>query len=247
MLATTTSTADTGLLDVLSPLFQKETGIELKWTAVGTGRALELGRSCNVDALLVHDPEAEAAFIAAGSGIERTQIMYNDFVLIGPVGDPARVGGKNAADALKGIAGAHAPFISRGDKSGTHALELRLWKDVGIEPGRAARWYHEAGQGMMRTLVIAAEKDAYTLADRGTWIRYESGLAGPAPLKIVVEGDFSLFNQYSSIAVNPDACPNVNIVNARALTAWLAQPSTQDFINNFKLLDRQLFIANAGQ
>ncbi len=248
MLATTTSTADTGLLDVMAPLFQKETGIELKWTAVGTGKALEMGASCNVDALLVHDPEAEAKFVAAGNGIERTQIMYNDFVLVGPTGDPAKVGGKGAADALKAIAEARAPFISRGDKSGTHALELRLWKGAGIDPtAKDNGWYQEAGQGMMRTLAVAAEKDGYALTDRGTWIKYEAGLKGPSPLRIVVEGDSSLFNQYSAMAVNPARCPNANVANARAFTAWLVKPSTQDFIRNYKLMDKRLFTPNAGK
>lgn len=247
MLATTTSTADTGLLDAMAPLFQQETGIELKWTAVGTGKALEMGRSCNVDALLVHDPAAEAKFVADGNGIERTQIMYNDFVLIGPVTDPAKVSGLSVSEALRQIAQSGAPFISRGDKSGTHALELRLWKAENIDPTSGNTWYQEAGQGMMRTLAIAAEKDGYILADRGTWIKYEAGLQGPATLQIVVEGDNKLFNQYSSIAVNPANCANTNVVNARAFTEWLVKPSTQQFIGEFQLMGKALFTPNAGK
>lgn len=245
MLATTTSTADTGLLDAMAPVFEKETGIELKWTAVGTGKALEMGRSCNVDALLVHDPEAEAKFIADGNGIERTQIMYNDFVLIGPIGDPAGVSGKTVSEALQAIAAAKAPFISRGDKSGTHALELRLWKAENIDPASGNTWYQEAGQGMMRSLAIAGEKDAYILTDRGTWIKYEAGLTAAPTLKIVVEGDSKLFNQYSSMAVNPAKCPDSDVASARAFTAWLIKPSTQQFIADFQLMGKQLFTPNA--
>lgn len=247
MMATTTSTADTGLLDDLAPAFQKETGIELKFTATGTGKALEMGRSCNVDVLLVHDPEAEAKFVGDGFGINRVQLMYNDFVMVGPKADPAGIKGKTVAEAMKALSGGKAPFISRGDKSGTHALELRLWKDTGAGVPEGKEWYVEAGQGMMRTIAMCAEKGGYTLTDRGTWIKYEAGLKEPGPLAIVVEKDQKLFNQYSSITVNPAKCPSAKADLADAFTKWMASPSTQKRIADFKLMDKPLFTPNAGK
>lgn len=247
MMATTTSTADTGLLDDLAPAFQKETGIELKFTATGTGKALEMGRSCNVDVLLVHDPVAEAKFVGDGFGINRTQLMYNDFVMVGPKADPAGVKGKTVAEAMKTLSAGKAPFISRGDKSGTHALELRLWKETGVGVPEGKEWYVEAGQGMMRTIAMCAEKNGYTLTDRGTWIKYEAGLKDAGPLAIVVEKDQKLFNQYSSITVNPAKCPSAKADLADAFTKWMASPSTQKRIADFKLMEKPLFTPNAGK
>lgn len=247
MMATTTSTADTGLLDVLAPAFQKDTGIELKFTATGTGKALEMGRSCNVDVLLVHDPEAEAKFVGEGFGINRTQLMYNDFVVVGPKADPAGIKGKNVPEAMKALAGGKAPFVSRGDKSGTHALELRLWKDAGAGAPEGKDWYVEAGQGMMRTIAMCAEKGGYTITDRGTWIKYEAGLKEPGSLAILVEKDQKLFNQYSSITVNPAKCPTAKADLADAFTKWMASPATQKRIADFRLMDKQLFTPNAGK
>ena len=196
MMATTTSTQDTGLLEFLAPTFQKETGIELKWVAVGTGKALEIAKNCDADVLLVHAPAAEKEFVKAGHGIDRRQVMYNDFVVVGPKADPAGVKGKDTAAALKTIADKKASFVSRGDQSGTHKAELKLWKQSGLNPDKEA-FYISAGQGMMATLNMAAEKSAYTLTDRGTWIKFNARQGAKNPLAIVVEGDKALFNQYS--------------------------------------------------
>lgn len=247
MMATTTSTADTGLLDYLAPLFQKDTGIELKWTAVGTGKALEMGKNCDVDVLLVHSPSAEAKFVEEGNGIERKQLMYNDFVLVGPVADPAKVGGKSVDEALKGIAASKAPFLSRGDNSGTHNLEVKLWQKSGMAPEKEG-WYVSTGQGMLRTIAMAAEKSGYTVTDRGTWIKYEDTLKGAKPeLKIIVEGDKSLLNQYSGIVVNPARCPKVQADLARKFIDWMASPVGQKAIGSFLLSGKPLFTANAGK
>lgn len=247
MMATTTSTADTGLLDDLAPAFRQETGIELRFTATGTGKALEMGRSCNVDVLLVHDPEAEAKFVSDGFGINRTQLMYNDFIVVGPKTDPAGVQGMTVAKAMKALAAGRAPFVSRGDKSGTHALELRLWKETGVGVPEDREWYVEAGQGMMRTLAMCAEKGGYTLTDRGTWIKYQASLKEPGPLAIVVEKDRKLFNQYSSLTVAPARCPSARADLADAFTGWMASPATQKRIADFKLLGASLFTPNAGK
>ncbi|ABM29241.1 substrate-binding domain-containing protein [Nitratidesulfovibrio vulgaris] len=246
MMATTTSTADTGLLDYLAPLFQKDTGIEVKWTAVGTGKALEMGKNCDVDVLLVHSPSAEAKFIEAGSGIERTQLMYNDFVLVGPVADAAKAAGKSVDAALKGIAAAKSPFLSRGDKSGTHNLEVKLWEKSGMAPDKES-WYVSTGQGMLRTIAMAAEMGGYTVTDRGTWIKYESTLKGAPVLKIIVEGDKSLLNQYSGIVVNPAQCPKVKADLAREYIKWMASPAGQKYIGDFLVSGKPLFTPNAGK
>lgn len=247
MMATTTSTNDTGLLDDMAPLLLKETGIELRWTSVGTGKALEMGKNCDVDVLLVHSPAAEAKFVEAGSGIERTQLMYNDFVIVGPVSDPAKVKGKNVADTLTAIAAGKLPFISRGDSSGTHNAEVALWKGVGMSDMDKHEWYVSAGQGMLRTLAIAGEKGGYTVTDRGTWNKYESTLKEPATLQIITEGDSKLFNQYSAIAVNPAQCPKAKVELARAFTKWMASPAIQTHIGAYKLNGKPLFTPNAGK
>ncbi len=245
MMATTTSTDNTGLLDVLAPEFQKDTGIELKWTAVGTGKALKLGENCDVDVLLVHAPAAEKAYVEKGFGIDRREIMFNDFVIIGPESDPAKIKGmKSAADALKAIAAAKANFASRGDNSGTNKKEIALWKEAGLTPEKEA-WYLQSGQGMIKTITLATERDAYTLTDRGTYIKYENTKKGNPELKIVVEGDPVLFNQYSVLAVNPKRCPDAKYELATKFSDWMASPKTQKMIGDFQLLGKQLFTPNA--
>jgi len=245
LMATTTSTEDTGLLNVLAPEFKKATGIDLRWTATGTGKALKLGEDCNVDVLMVHAPGAEKKFGDSGFGLIRREIMYNDFVIIGPAADPAGVKGKSVKNALQAIRAKKATFVSRGDKSGTHMMELDLWKaGEGAVPEKEA-WYAQAGQGMMATIAIAAEKNGYTLADRGTYIKYENNMKGTPPLKILVEGDQTLFNQYSVIAVNPAKCPKAKLELATQFSNWIAGPQGQKLIKDFKLMGKPLFTPNA--
>ena len=187
MMATTTSTQDSGLLEYLQPSFKAETGIDLKWVAVGTGKALEIAKNCDADVLLVHAPAAEMEFVKAGHGVDRRQIMYHDFVLVGTAQDPAQVKGKTAAEALKAIAGHKNPFVSRGDQSGTHKAELKLWKASSLSPDKEP-WYVSAGQGMMATLNMAAEKKGYALTDRGTWIKFDN--------KQMVDLDYDAIEKY---------------------------------------------------
>ena len=248
MMATTTSTQDTGLLEYLQPIFKKDTGIDLKWISVGTGKALAHGKDCDVDVLLVHAPALEEKFVADGFGVDRHQVMYNDFVLIGPAADPAGVKGKDIPTALKTFAEKKIPFVSRGDNSGTHNTEKQLWKVAGMEvPGKDATWYIDAGQGMMATLNMAAEKGAYTLTDRGTWIKFNAQQGAKNPLAIVVEGDKALFNQYSVITVNPKQCPKTKADLGKKFEDWWVAPSTQKRIAEFKLEGKQLFFPNAGK
>ncbi len=245
MMATTTSTDNTGLLDVLAPKFTADTGIELKWTAVGTGKALKMGENCDVDVLLVHAPAAEKKYVEDGFGVDRREIMYNDFVIIGPESDPAKLKGKSVADALKAIAEAKAPFASRGDNSGTHKKELGLWKSAGMEVPDKAEWYIQTGQGMIKTIGVAEERDAYTMTDRGTYIKYEDNKKGNPELKVLVEGDGVLFNQYSVLAVNPERCKEAKYELATKFSEWMASPETQKMIGEFKLLGKPLFTPNA--
>jgi len=245
LMATTTSTEDTGLLNVLAPEFKKSSGVDLRWTATGTGKALKLGESCDVDVLMVHAPDAEKKFVADGFGINRKEIMYNDFVIIGPAADPAGVKGKSVKDALQAIQAKKANFVSRGDKSGTHMMELDLWKVSGAAVPEKEAWYAQAGQGMMATITIAAEKNGYTLADRGTYIKYENNLGGNPPLKILVEGDQTLLNQYSVIAVNPAKCQKAQVELATKFSNWIAGPEGQKLIKEFKVMGKPLFTANA--
>src|SRR5574344_1271802 len=230
MMATTTSTEDTGLLDSLAPKFKQDTGIELKWVSTGTGKALKMGENCDVDVLLVHAPEAEKKFVEAGFGKDRKEVMYNDFVIVGSKKDPAKVEGKTTQEAFKTIKEKQANFISRGDKSGTHEKD---------------KWYIQSGQGMIITLNMAAEKEGYTLTDRGTWIKYESQKGDSNTMKMVVENDNSLFNQYSVIPVNKDKCPKAQDELAKKFSDWLVSADTQKFIGDFKLLNKPLFIPNA--
>jgi tungstate transport system substrate-binding protein len=245
MMATTTSTDNTGLLDYLAPKFQEATGIELKWTATGTGKALKLGENCDVDVLMVHAPEAEKKFVAAGFGVDRRQIMYNDFVIIGPPSDPAGIKGKSVKEALHLIESKAAVFVSRGDNSGTHKKELSLWKAADLPVPDKQNWYVQTGQGMLTTINVAAERNGYTMTDRGTYIKYEDTMKGNPPLKILVEGDPTLMNQYSVIAVNPKKCPQAKYDLAMRFINWIAGPRGQQLIKDFKLLDKQLFTPNA--
>jgi tungstate transport system substrate-binding protein len=228
ILATTTSTADTGLLDALSPLFTEATGYTLKPIAVGSGAALELGERGEVDVVLAHSPAAELIFIEEGFGAERRTVMYNDFVIVGPPDDPAGIAGvASAVDAFRAIADSQARFVSRGDESGTNALELRLWKQAGIEP--AGDWYIESGTGMGDTLNIADERGAYTIADRGTYLALRDRLELP----VLVEGDGALINIYHVITLNPANGPRINSEGGEAFLTFLLDPATQAFIGQF--------------
>jgi tungstate transport system substrate-binding protein len=245
MMATTTSTDSTGLLQYLAPKFKEVSGFELKWTAVGTGKALEYGKNCDVDVVLVHAPGAEKEYIEKGYGLNRREIMYNDFVLIGPAADPAGVKGKSMTDVLKQIGQQKAVFVSRGDDSGTHKKELEIWKATGLAVPDKESWYVQTGQGMLPTIAVAAERKGYTLTDRATYIKYESDSAGNPPLKILVEGDPTLLNQYSVIAVNPKNCPKVKYEAAMKFSDWIASAEVQQLIKDFKILGKQLFTPNA--
>ena len=246
MMATTTSTQDTGLLEYLEPYFKKDTGIELKWVSTGTGKALELGKNCDADVLLVHAPASEKAFVEAGHGIDRRQVMYNDFVLVGPKADPAKIAKKDILTALGDIIGKKAVFVSRGDQSGTHKMEQGLWKKLELNPDKEPG-YLSAGQGMMATLRMAAEKKGYTLTDRGTWIKFAAKEGDKNPLAILVEGDKPLLNQYSVMTVNPAKCPKVNKAAAKKFEDWWVSPATQKLIQDFRLEGQQLFFPNAGK
>jgi tungstate transport system substrate-binding protein len=245
VMATTTSTDNTGLLDYLAPHFTKATGIELRWTAVGTGKALKLGENCDVDVLLVHAPAAEMAYVKAGHGVDRREVMFNDFVIIGPAADPAAIKGKSVADALTAVASKGSAFASRGDNSGTHKKELSLWKAAGKAVPEKEKWYVQTGQGMLATINIAAERGGYTMTDRGTYIKYEDTQGGNPPLKILVEGDAVLKNQYSVLAINPEKCENAQYELAQKFSDWLAGSEAQKLIGDFKLLGKQLFKPNA--
>jgi tungstate transport system substrate-binding protein len=245
LMATTTSTDNTGLLDYLMPSFAAKTGIEVRWTATGTGKALKLGENCDADVLLVHAPGAEKEFVANGFGIDRREIMYNDFVLIGPPEDPAGIRGKNVTAALEAISSTDNFFVSRGDNSGTHKKELSLWKSADMPIPEKETWYRQSGQGMLATINVAAELKGYTMTDRGTYIKYESVAEGKPALVILVEGDQVLLNQYSIIPVNPKHCESVKYDKAKALSDWLASAEAQRLIGEFKLLGKQLFTPNA--
>lgn len=246
MMATTTSTANTGLLDeLIVPLFKKDTGIEIKFVAVGTGKALAMAENCDVDIVLVHAPGAEKDYINKGVLTDRTQLMYNDFIIIGPESDPAGVKGMNVADALKTIAAKKAVFASRGDNSGTNKKELSLWKAAGMAVPDKEAWYVQTGQGMLPTITIATEKNGYTMTDRGTYIKYADTQGGNPPLKVLVEGDTVLFNQYSALTVAPKHCKDAQYELAKQYIAWMASPATQKAIGEFKLLGKKLFIPNA--
>ncbi len=245
MMATTTSTDNTGLLDYLIPEFIKETGVEMKWVATGTGKALKLGQNCDVDVLMVHAPPAEENYIKNGFGTDRREIMYNDFVIIGPGTDPAGIGGKKIEAALADIKNKKAVFVSRGDNSGTNKKEKLLWKTAALPLPEKEAWYVQTGQGMLVTINVAAERGGYTMTDRGTYIKYEANLQGNPPLKILVEGDASLLNQYSVITINPDNCKNTQVALAGKFADWITGAKAQKKIGDFRLMGKQLFTPNA--
>jgi len=245
MMATTTSTDNTGLLDYLAPHFTKATGIELKWTSVGTGKALKMGQNCDVDVLLVHAPPAEKAYVQKGHGVNRREIMYNDFVIIGPAGDPAGIRGKSVVDALASVRAKKSVFASRGDNSGTNKKEIALWKSAGGAVPEKETWYVQTGQGMLATINIAAERKGYTMTDRGTYIKYADNHKGNPPLKVLVEGDQILLNQYSVLAINPKRCTKAQFDLANRFSDWMAGAQAQGLIRDFKLLGKPLFVPNA--
>ncbi|MBU8849967.1 MAG: substrate-binding domain-containing protein [Desulfobacterales bacterium] len=245
MMATTTSTDNTGLLDYLIPHFEKQTNISLKWTATGTGKALKLGQNCDVDVLLVHAPPAEKKYIANGYGKDRREVMYNDFVIIGPENDPAGIKGKSISDALGAVKNKQAVFMSRGDDSGTNKKEKLLWKNAGIQLPDKEKWYVQTGQGMLATINVAQERNGYTMTDRGTYIKYQSQKDGNAPLKILVEGDSILLNQYSVLTLDPKNCANAKYDLALKFSDWMASQNAQNLIKDFRLLGQKLFIPNA--
>ena len=243
VVASTTSTQDSGLFEYLLPIFQQQTGIAVKVIAQGTGQALDTGRRGDADVVFVHAKSAEEKFLAEGGGVKRNPVMYNDFVLIGPKNDPAGIKGRDIAAALKTIKEKEAPFVSRGDRSGTHIAELALWnKDAGIDiDQQKGPWYKSIGQGMGAALNMASASNAYVLSDRGTWLSFKN----KGDLQILVEGDKRLFNQYGVILVNPEKHPAVKKELGQEFIDWLLSPEGQKAIANYKINGEQLFYPNA--
>jgi tungstate transport system substrate-binding protein len=239
----TTSTQNSGLFDFILPMFSKKTGIDVRVVAVGTGQALKNARNGDGDVLLVHAKPAEEKFVADGFGMQRKPVMYNDFVLIGPKADPAGVAGRDIAVGLARLAAAGAPFVSRGDKSGTHAAELRYWKLVGIDMATLPKGYLACGCGMGPALNIAASSNAYVLADRGTWLSFRNR----ADLGIVVEGDTRLFNPYGVIVINPARHPHVKVALAQRFADWIVSAAGQEAIAAYRIDGQQLFFPNADR
>jgi tungstate transport system substrate-binding protein len=241
--ASTTSTENSGLFDELLPKFADASGIEVRVVAVGTGQAIELARKGDADVLFVHHKPSEEKFVAEGFGVERHEVMYNDFVIVGPASDPAGIkGGKDALAALTEIAAAQAPFASRGDDSGTHKAELGLWKEAGIDVAAASgSWYRETGSGMGPTLNTAAGMDAYALTDRGTWLSFDNR----QNLELLVEGDPRLFNQYGLILVNPEKHPHIKADLGQEFINWVLSDDGQEAIAAFKINGQQAFFPNA--
>jgi tungstate transport system substrate-binding protein len=237
--ASTTSTEQSGLFKYLLPEAKKALGFDVHVVAVGTGQALDMGRRGDADVVFVHDKPAEDRFFAEGEGVRRYDVMYNDFVVVGPKADPAGAKGKDVVMAFKRIAGLQVPFVSRADKSGTHSAELRYWKMAGIDPRGA--WYLETGSGMGATLNTASAMNAYTLADRGTWLAFRNR----GNLVILVEGDEHLFNQYGVMLVNPEKHPSVKKAMGQKLIDWLISPQGQQTIANYRIEGQQLFFPNA--
>jgi len=238
----TTSTANSGLYAHLLPMFEAETGITVHVVAVGTGQAIRNARNCDGDVLLVHAKAAEENFVADGRGVERFDLMYNDFIVVGPPDDPANIEGKSATDALIKVSAAKALFASRGDDSGTHKKERELWEAAEIDPSDASgTWYRETGSGMGATLNVAVGMGAYTMTDRATWISF----ANKADFEIAVEGDESLFNQYGVILVDPEACPSVKTAPAQTFIDWLLSEDGQTAIAAYRRDGQQLFFPNA--
>ena len=246
ILATTTSTQDSGLLDVLIPLFEKESGYTVQTVAVGSGQAMEMGQQGNADVLLVHSPSAEKQFMTEGWGKDRDLVMHNDFIIVGPADDPAKIKGFSATDAFKTIATTQGTFVARADKSGTSTKELGIWTKAELDPAtEKPAWYIETGQGMGATLTIASEKAGYTLTDRATFLANKANLQ----LEILVEGDKSLLNVYHVITVNPDKWPKVNYDGATAFLKFMTEASTQTTIGKFGADEygQQLFIPDADK
>jgi len=244
VMASTTSTEQSGLFAHLLPAFTQATGIEVKVVALGTGQALDMGRRGDADVLFVHDQPAEEKFVAEGWGIKRTPVMYNDFVLVGPAADPAGTKGKDIVAALGKLAASSASFVSRGDKSGTHSAELRYWKASGVDaPAAKFAGYKECGCGMGPALNIASSSGAYVLADRGTWLSFKNR----GDLAVLVEGDKSLFNQYGVMVVNPAKHPHVKAALAQQFADWVVSPAGQANIAAYKIAGEQLFFPNAGK
>ena len=242
VVASTTSTEQSGLFGHILPAFTKKTGIAVKVVALGTGQALDVGRRGDADVVLVHDRAAEDKYVAEGAGIDRRDVMHNDFVLIGPKADPAKVAGKDIATALKTIADAKAPFVSRGDKSGTHAAELRFFKSAGVDPLEGkGNWYRETGSGMGPALNTASSMNAYILSDRATWLSFRNR----GDLGIVVEGDKRLFNPYGVMLVNPAKHPHVKVAEGKAFIDWLVSKDGQATIAGYRIDGQQVFFPNA--
>jgi tungstate transport system substrate-binding protein len=243
--ASTTSTEQSGLFKHILPVFQKRTGIEVRVVALGTGQALDLARRGDADVVFVHAKAAEEKFVAEGNGVRRQPVMYNDFVLIGPKSDPAKIaGGRNITEALNRIKGARAPFVSRGDRSGTHMAEIALWKHAGVDIGaEKGPWYRDTGQGMGPALNTASSMNGYILSDRATWLAFKNR----GDLAIVVEGDKRLFNQYGVILVNPEKHKSVKKEMGQTFIDWIVSPEGQKAIADYKIGTDQLFFPNAGQ
>ncbi|MFN4278531.1 MAG: extracellular solute-binding protein [Ferrovibrio sp.] len=242
VVASTTSTEQSGLFGHILPIFTKKTGIEVRVVAQGTGQALKTGEKGDADVVFVHDPVAEKKFVDAGFGVDHRLVMYNDFVIVGPKSDPAKVKGtRNVVEAYKKIAAAKAPFASRGDSSGTHAAELRIWKEAGIDVKTAGEgWYRETGSGMGPTLNTASAMNAYAFTDRGTWLNFKNR----GDLLIAVEGDVKLFNQYGVMLVNPAKHAHVKVTEGKAFIDWLTSKEGQDAIAAYKIGGEQLFFPN---
>jgi tungstate transport system substrate-binding protein len=243
VVASTTSTQDSGLFGYLLPIVKEKTGIVVKVLAQGTGQALDTARRCDADVVFVHAKSAEEKFLAEGFGVKRYPVMYNDFILIGPKDDPAGIKGKDILTALQTLKTKGAPFISRGDRSGTNIAELALWKDAGIDIAKdKGPWYKEIGQGMGAALNMASASNAYVLSDRGTWLAFQNR----GDLAIVVEGDRRLFNQYGVMRVNPAKCPSANKELGQQFIDWLISPQGQKVIAGYKISGQQLFYPNAN-
>ncbi len=243
LVQSTTSTANSGLYDYLLPLFESETGIKVNVVAVGTGQAIRNASNCDADVLLVHARDAEEKFVTDGYGTQRHDLMYNDFVIIGPAQDKANIRElSNVIDALHEIADKNAVFVSRGDNSGTHKTELKLWKETGIDPTiDSGKWYRETGSGMGATLNIAVGMGAYTMTDRATWINFKNR----GDHKVLVQGDERLFNQYGVTLINGDKCQSANVTQGKLFVEWLIGDKGQSEIANYRLNDQQLFHPNA--
>lgn len=242
--ASTTSTEQSGLFGHLLPAFEKASGIKVRVVALGTGQALDMARRGDADVVFVHDKVAEEKFVAEGYGVKRQEVMYNDFILIGPKADPAKAAGKDVLEGLRKVEAKQAPFVSRGDKSGTHAAELRYWKAAGVDlDAKKGPWYRDTGSGMGPALNTASSMNAYILADRGTWLNFKNR----GELGIVVEGDTRLFNQYGVILVNPAKHPHVKQADGQKFIDWVVSAEGQKSIADYKIGGEQLFFPNAAK